>query len=109
MMAFAAAPGKEQKHLRKAARSQRQAGAEAVPQISKINIARCQRHFPLVRRKSESHRPPDGVLKTFSKQQQVRRAEAIILKAAKRGIAVNVRSAERWLEIKRHEAPGIGG
>src|SRR6185437_14983484 len=45
---------------------------------------------------------------TFPEQQKVRRAEAIILKTAQGGIAVNVRSAKRGLKIKRHRAPCIG-
>src|SRR6185312_7046268 len=102
VMPFAASPGKKQKHLRKAARAQRQAGAKAVPQIPKVHIVTSERHFPFVHRESESHGSPDGVLEALSKQQNVWRTKAIVLKTAERGIAVYVRSAKRGLKIKGH-------
>src|ERR1700733_5656620 len=68
-----------------------------------VDIAACKRDFGLVGREGETDRTPDGVLEAFAQHQRVWRAEAIIVIAAEPLVAVDVRSAECWLEIERND------
>src|ERR1700730_11880273 len=95
-------PRKQQIHLREASSAKGKPGREAVHPIVRPEISAPQRNRALIGRERETQwQMPDGMLKKLANQHDVRRAETVILGAAAGRLSVDVRSAERGLEVKR--------
>src|SRR5262249_40041203 len=89
MRAFLAAPCKEHEDMRKAAGAQRESRGIAVEPRVRAEIIPVETYFALVSDKGDTERElADGVLEIFAQQHHVGRAEAVVLIAGERRIAV---------------------
>ena len=80
-------------------------GLKAVSQVVESDIVPRQRNLALIGGKSETHRPPDGVLKGFAKNDRIRRTESIVVVACQPCAAVKVCAAQCGLEVEGNYAP----
>ena len=63
-----------------------------------------QRDAALFRRRERPNRPPDDVFDRLLKSEEIGSAKAIVLITRQQPLAIDIRSAERPLEVKRHPA-----
>src|SRR5258708_40322866 len=99
MRTFVPAPGKRQIDQRKPSGSQRQSGRIAVDEMREIYVTARQGDLSGFRGEDRAERAIQHMLDVDLKQQEVRRAEAIILETGQRRFAVDIRPAQRRLKI----------
>src|SRR5439155_11177432 len=71
--------------------------------VDKIQVSAPQRHLAFVNQSGDTERAPNRMLEAGTDQDIIRRAEAVVLVAGEGGGAVDVRAAQRGLEIERHD------
>src|SRR5690349_8555067 len=104
MMSFGAAGGPRRDDRRKASGPERQTERVAVQQVVEIQPVLLARDLALIGGEPDAHRRlEDRVLEALLDDDQVRTAEAIVVVAWQNAAAVDIRSADRLLQVERHD------
>ena len=91
-------------HDRESAGPQRQSRADARSEGAGLSHVVLKGHPPLVRGNPDADRPvAERVLEAFLKQQDVRSAEAVVVEARERAVAVDIRAAQCRLKVERYD------
>jgi hypothetical protein len=102
-------PREGERQSRQASGAQGKPDGIAVGKVVKIDVIALEGYLALVGGEGETDRAPDGVFKGFTQEQSVGRAEAIVTVAREPGVAVDVGSAQSWLEVEGDDAAGRSG